>query len=417
MSFKNFDDVFNMKIKIYERALKRIDEDFRNLIEDLRKSGLFRAKVTDPRLKDITSIKRKALKNRIQPYKIFNEIKDIIGIRIITNSIVDIQKLLAKVKEHPNFKIIEEENKLLNPDPSGYRAFHIILEYSVIIGTKTEKVLCEIQVRTLLQDAWAEIVHDDIYKHSEEIPQLISLISKTMADLLYTIDNLGEKITEEAQRVVESNRLEGSEINKANLAFIYYEKFGSYPEEITIQSWLNYLREAGIDSIAKVKEYFPDEDIKKKLNLIYEEYFPKGGGISDDDFLMFGTKAMIEGKKAFKEFKSMLREEHEDIALYNREILSDMPETIEGFMELFQWRDKDDDICSRVFNYFEALGAVESCARCGNDFLNADKAVEALLDFYGEDEDKWDIFSNIIDHCEVGEGYCNYCEHVMSKDD
>jgi putative GTP pyrophosphokinase len=417
MSANNFDDIYDKKIKIYARGLKYIDQDLRNLIEDLRKSGLFRAKVATLRVKDIQGVKRKAVKNRIQPDKIFGEIKDIIGIRIITNSIVDIYKLLTKIMEHPNFIIIEEENKLLNPDFSGYRALHIVIEYNVIIGTNTEKVLCEIQIRTLLQEAWAEIVHDDIYKHSEEIPQLLGIISKTMSDFLYTIDNLGEKLIEEAQRVIKSNRIEGTEINKPNLAFIYFEKFGYYPEEFTLQGWLNYLREVGIDSISKVKEYFPNEDIKMKFNSIYEEYFPERGGISDDDFLIFGTKGMIDGKKAFKEFKSMLKEEQEDIALYHREILSDMPETIEEFMDLFVMRDKDDDICSNIYGYLEALGAIESCARCGTDFVNLDRAVEGILDYYGEDEDKWNISSHIFDNCEIGETYCNYCEHIMSKDD
>jgi hypothetical protein len=239
-----------------------------------------------------------------------------------------------------------------------------------------------------------------------------------MSDLLHTIDNLGEKIIEEAQKDVKSKTLEGSEVNKANLAFIHYEKFGYYPEEFTLQGWLKILREAEIDSIAKVKEFFPSKDVKKKLDSLYEEYFPGLEGISEYDLLTFGTKAMVEGKKVYKEFKSMLKEEKKDIeSHYRRELLSDMPETIEGFLDLLVVRDKDDDVCSNIYGYLEAFGAIGSCARCGNDFVDLDTAVESILDYYGEDEDKWGISSDIFNNCEVGETYCNYCEHVMSKDD
>lgn len=418
MSINNFDDSYKMKIEIYERAKSRIEEDLSYLIEDLRKSGsgLFRAKVVGSRVKDIASVKRKAIKNYIPPHEIFNRMKDIIGIRIVTNNINDIDNLIDKVKYHPHFRIMQDDNKIFTPESSGYRARHVIIEYSVVFETTTVKVLCELQIRTLLQDAWANIVHEDIYKHSKEIPPLINFISKNMADLLYVIDNLGDKIIEEAKKEVKSVEIAGTEVNKTNLAFIYYSKFGSYPQEFALQEWIKYLREAEIDSVAKVIEYFPNEHIKMALNGIYVNYFPELEEISNDDFIIFGTKAMVNKRKAFREFESIIRKRretsHESIS-----DLSDLPDTIEIFINRFI--NTDDIFYERFIDFMINKMPVNKTCQCGYDFLDTNKCVEIILNYYGEKEDKWGLLSTInkLTAFDPDGQWCNICYARMTRDD
>ncbi len=86
-------------------------------------------------------------------------IKDLLGIRILTpflDSVSDIEKLVRS-----NFPVFEVERK--GEEQSfrefGYRSVHLNLR----LGSGN---FCEIQIRTILQDAWAEVEHEIVYKGS-----------------------------------------------------------------------------------------------------------------------------------------------------------------------------------------------------------------------------------------------------------
>ncbi len=92
---------------------------------------------------------------------------DILGIRIIC-------AFLQNVKEvedilHKHFKVIEVERKGANRAFSefGYESIHFLLEIpeEFKVGLILPKdLIFEIQLRTILQDAWAEVEHELVYK-------------------------------------------------------------------------------------------------------------------------------------------------------------------------------------------------------------------------------------------------------------
>jgi putative GTP pyrophosphokinase len=94
-------------------------------------------------------------------------ITDLVGIRIICLFVEDlaaVEKLLAK-----EFRIVEVERKgdAHNFREFGYASIHLLVELPEDLTTKLEGSLCktaEIQIRTILQDAWAEVEHELIYK-------------------------------------------------------------------------------------------------------------------------------------------------------------------------------------------------------------------------------------------------------------
>ena len=93
------------------------------------------------------------------------EITDVIGIRIICTFLEDIslaEKLLRK-----KFKIIEVERKGGGHTlrEFGYDSLHLLITIPEDIqkqGATTETA--EIQIRTIVQDAWAEVEHELMYK-------------------------------------------------------------------------------------------------------------------------------------------------------------------------------------------------------------------------------------------------------------
>jgi ppGpp synthetase/RelA/SpoT-type nucleotidyltranferase len=96
-----------------------------------------------------------------------------------------------------------ERDYVSDVKPSGYRALHINLFTSVNIGMQREVVRCELQIRTLLQDSWGELTHEDTYKPGGAIPPLVDTLSRRMADLLSTLDDLAQDVRDELDRLSE----------------------------------------------------------------------------------------------------------------------------------------------------------------------------------------------------------------------
>jgi hypothetical protein len=61
-------------------------------------------------------------------------------------------------------------------------------------GLGRSLVTCEIQLRTLLQDSWGELTHEDTYKPGSKVPALVTTLARRMADLLATLDEIAEDL-------------------------------------------------------------------------------------------------------------------------------------------------------------------------------------------------------------------------------
>ena len=75
----------------------------------------------------------------------------------------------------------------------------------------------ELQVRTLLQDGWGELTHEDTYKPGVELPPLVTTLSRRMADLLATVDDLAQDLRQELDRLAQSAVEEIAEIEVETL--------------------------------------------------------------------------------------------------------------------------------------------------------------------------------------------------------
>lgn len=121
------------------------------------------------RAKDLESYTQKAQKDKYDnPIK---QIKDMAGIRVIAYVESDVEKISKKVEEEFQIDWEESVNKssIMDVDRFGYRSNHYVAKLSEMRCNlpefRTYKDLWfEIQIRTILQHAWAEIEHDRNYK-------------------------------------------------------------------------------------------------------------------------------------------------------------------------------------------------------------------------------------------------------------
>jgi ppGpp synthetase/RelA/SpoT-type nucleotidyltranferase len=182
---------------LYDRARADLEQILKRLIEDLAKQELFRAALTNVRVKDCVKIREKAERHSIPLDRVLDQLDDLVGGRIVCNNLEDIEKIIEVVKRGSQWKVISVDGpeKISFGTSRGYRARHIVVEMIVYRGYHTAKVLAEIQIRTLLEDGWAHLAYDDFYKPEEKGgPTWLDEQMRKMSDDLYALDLQAQRI-------------------------------------------------------------------------------------------------------------------------------------------------------------------------------------------------------------------------------
>lgn len=156
------------------------------------------------RVKPIHSIIEKADLKNIPLDQIEKEIQDIAGLRIVCQFVDDIYTVVNLIKSRKDFKVIEEKDYIKKNKDSGYRSYHLIIEYPVETIHGLKRVITEIQIRTLAMNFWATNEHSLNYKYKGRIPSEIKTRLKSAAEAAFKLDEEMSKIkheVQEAQRI------------------------------------------------------------------------------------------------------------------------------------------------------------------------------------------------------------------------
>lgn len=129
-----------------------------------------------PRVKETDSFLEKALirKKKDDP---LSEITDQVGVRFVVLLLEDIQHIGDIIESkgwHYQKDRDHEQEKLTKPDYFAYQSDHYVIRTKVPVEyagiTIPIDVPCEIQIRTILQHAYAEMAHKHDYKPSLQLP-------------------------------------------------------------------------------------------------------------------------------------------------------------------------------------------------------------------------------------------------------
>ena len=182
----------------YEQAVDELLLKFKHIIKDYRSQGMYSPieNVTG-RVKRISSILDKMQKKHIPMDHIVEEMDDIAGIRIMCQFEEDIYKVVEIIRNRKDMSIREEKDYITNVKASGYRSYHIIVNYEVETVKGTSVIPVEIQIRTLGMNFWAIIEHSLQYKYDGEIPAHVRERLNAASDALITLDNEMSSIHDE----------------------------------------------------------------------------------------------------------------------------------------------------------------------------------------------------------------------------
>ncbi|MBO4635475.1 MAG: hypothetical protein J5669_08915 [Bacteroidales bacterium] len=161
------------------------------LKKTLAEAGILVAAV-ESRVKEEASLAGK-LELKGAKYKTLQDITDIVGLRIITFYLDDVDKVASAVDHlfDIDWDNSVDKRKLHEINSFGYMSLHYVCR----VPQMPYRV--EIQMRTLLQHAWSTMNHDTGYKSGVEIPQKYVRNMSRLAGMLELVDEQFSQIRTE----------------------------------------------------------------------------------------------------------------------------------------------------------------------------------------------------------------------------
>jgi hypothetical protein len=132
----------------------------------------------------------------------------------------------------------------------GYNGRHYVVSYDCNkndqIENNSEKVFCEIQLRTVLQDSWAIASHHLLYKNENGIPKRIRRDLNNVASILEVAQQVFDRIRNKRNEYVKEIDEATSEESKFLSQVIDYETLKAYtkwkyPKLPVSKKWQNRL--------------------------------------------------------------------------------------------------------------------------------------------------------------------------------
>lgn len=175
-------------------SYQTITSQFQNILSLLLQNEELHIHSIQGRAKNVKSLAGKIRKSNGK-YKILQDITDLCGLRIITYYEDEIDEIASFIRSHFT---VDEENSVdkraqLAPDQFGYASLHLIVKVPIdkngIHPNGTDYCNVEIQIRSVLQHAWAEIEHDLEYKNPAGTSAEVRRRFSRIAGLLECADN------------------------------------------------------------------------------------------------------------------------------------------------------------------------------------------------------------------------------------
>ncbi len=205
-SWKEVQLIYNSALKQISTKLEILNDEFQhvhryNPIEHIKS-----------RIKTPESIVKKLKKNGYES-TIDNMVKyvnDIAGIRVICSFTSDIYQIAEMITNQSDIKVISVKDYIVNPKPSGYKSYHMLVTVPVYLSDRIVDTKVEIQIRTVAMDFWASLEHKIHYKFEGNAPEHIKEQLVECAQMVSALDarmlSLNEEIQHIGQQEQDENR-------------------------------------------------------------------------------------------------------------------------------------------------------------------------------------------------------------------
>jgi putative GTP pyrophosphokinase len=204
-----------------------------------------------------------------------SEITDLAGVRVISffpKTLRDIDHVIQS-----EFTVLKKKDKRhyqRTKKMFGYRSIHYLIrmkpERSVLPEYKCfAKLTAEIQVRTILQHAWAEMEHDIRYKSADVIPTSIRQRFEILARTIEVADREFQAIQDEDEKLyrrtilsVQAGKLKDARIIPDALQYYMDQRFGpdGRMTALSYDAAAAMLKKIGFSNLKQVNDCIKDYD-------------------------------------------------------------------------------------------------------------------------------------------------------------
>ncbi len=178
-----------------EKVMNRLKEELEQADrEHTDRTGERLFEHLNTRIKSEDSMREKLRRKGLEetPHNALREIRDSIGLRVVTLFIDDVYENAARLKSLPGCRVVQEKDYIRNAKPNGYRSYHMILEVETeeadVDGETPGRYFAEVQLRTIAMDTWAALEHEMKYKKTISDPELIGQELRRVANELASCD-------------------------------------------------------------------------------------------------------------------------------------------------------------------------------------------------------------------------------------
>ena len=178
-------------LPVYEQMAEMIPEKLKGFFAE---AGIIVAAV-EHRVKTESSLVGK-LQLKGDKYHSIYDITDLVGIRVITFYNDDVDKVASVLERlfEIDWENSIDKRKAHEIDSFGYLSLHYICRVPESAYTNPEhpeinQIRFEVQMRTVLQHAWANLNHDTGYKSGVEIPKVYKRHLSRLAGMLELVDD------------------------------------------------------------------------------------------------------------------------------------------------------------------------------------------------------------------------------------
>jgi len=156
----------------------------------------------------------------------FDQTEDLCGIRIICYYQSDVSRIISVLEKELDILDNQDKEVLLNEDQFGYRSTHLIVKIkknwlNAPNYRGLEDMKAEIQIRTVLMHAWAEIEHKLAYKKDIHIPKefkrKLNRISAKLEEADEQFEDVKIAIIDYKRQVIEKSKSNTSAYKKIDL--------------------------------------------------------------------------------------------------------------------------------------------------------------------------------------------------------
>lgn len=240
--------IYREKYAFYENYTNKLD----GLISDLLIRNNIDVQI-EHRTKNVNNFIEKIRREGKDYKNPLEEVTDLVGIRIICFYLEDVDPIGNIIKDE--FEIdwnnSIDKGQTLDPDKFGYLSVHYIIKLGNNRKYLTEwkdysSIKVEIQLRTVLQHAWAAIDHKLRYKTAKEVPNQLKRKLFRLSALLELADDEFSDLRRLTEQVEDhySNELQKGELN-VDIDLLSLE---AYINSMGIsQKWLNLAKDAGFE--------------------------------------------------------------------------------------------------------------------------------------------------------------------------